>query len=177
MLLAGLDFETANGQRGAICQAGVALVQDGSVVRQWESYVRPRPGQFWFSSFCTRVHGITMQDVRFSPEFPELWPRMQELLLQADYVIAHNAPFDLAQLRECLRHYDLPCMPFRYADSCRIARHAFPQLPSHSLDAVATHLRLPPFHHHDALEDAATCALIADHLGIPDHLTHTFQSP
>ena len=176
MLLAGLDFETANGRCGSICQAGIALLDDGVPIQRWEAFVRPRPGQCWISRYNYRVHGIGPESLRYAMEFHELWPEMLELLSRADCVVMHHAMFDLAQLRDNLHYYGLPPVSFPYMDSVYASRRAFPNLPNHQLDTVARVLNYP-FRHHDALEDAEACAFILSQIGLPEDLWRTFQYP
>ncbi len=175
MRLAGLDFETANSASGSICAAGCALVEDGVVSggREWRIF--PHKGYRWMRPDFTEIHGLCYWDVCHSPEFPEVWPGMREMLLSAECVVIHNAPFDLGHLRSVLGLYGLPPVEFDYVDSVRISRRCFPEMPSHSLDAMAEHFGIH-FRHHNALEDAAACATIAAMMGVPDDLRKHFDS-
>ena len=175
MRLAGLDFETANTKRGSICAAGCAILEDGVVTQRREWLVCPHLGYRWMRPDFTDIHGLTYWDVCDCPEFPDIWPELRTMLLNADCVIIHNAPFDLAQLRAVMELYELPPVEFDYADSVIISRRLFPEMPSHSLDAMAEHFGIR-FRHHDALEDAATCATIAARSGIPMDIRRHFNS-
>jgi DNA polymerase III subunit epsilon len=53
---------------------------------------------------------------------------------------------------------------------------ALPNLNCHKLDAVAAHLGFT-FKHHDALEDAITCAKIIAHVGVPEEAPAMFHFP
>lgn len=174
--LAGLDFETSCSKCGSICQVGIALLNDdGTTVERREWLVRPHPSCADFSPFCTAVHGLTWKDVRLSPEFPEIWPDMLQCLSQADIVIAHNAAFDMRQLKAALTLYHIQhTVTFQYACTLCITRHLYPELPSHKLDAVADYFG-HRFRHHDALEDAEACAFIASQTGIPDNYKRQFR--
>ena len=175
MRLAGLDFETANTKRGCICAAGCAILEDGVVTQCREWLVCPHLGYRWMRPDFTDIHGLTYWDVCDCPEFPDIWPELRTMLLNADCVIIHNAPFDLAQLRAVMELYELPPVEFDYADSVIISRRLFPEMPSHSLDAMAEHFGIR-FRHHDALEDAATCATIAARSGILMDIRRHFNS-
>lgn len=174
MRLLGMDFETANQSRGSICQAGLALLEDGKVVRRQEWLVKPHRSLCWFARGCTMVHGLDYWDVRYAQEFPAIWPQMTELLQQADMVVAHNASFDMAQLRAVLDIYDLPHIQFNYTCSMLTCRKLLPLNKPHTLDAMAEYFG-HSFRHHDALEDAEACAVILSHTGIIDKYTKTFQ--
>lgn len=174
MRLVGLDFETANYKSGSICAAGCALVEDGQLRYQEEWRICPPKECRWMHPRFTQIHGITWDDVKYSPEFPQVWPQIQRYLNAADCVIIHNAPFDLGQLRRILQIYSLPKVEFYYADSVVITRRKLPQLRSHSLNSVAQYYGIS-FHHHNAMEDAAACAIITAYTGIPTDLLRHFS--
>ncbi len=175
MKLAGLDFETANCKRGSICAAGCAVLDDGIVIEKSEWLICPHHGYRWMRPDFTEIHGLTYRDVRNRPEFSEIWTEMRRMLLSADCVIIHNAPFDLGHLRSVLSLYELPPVEFDYADSAVISRRFFPGLTSHALDAMAEHFGIR-FQHHNALEDAAACAGITHRTGIPEDLIRHFST-
>ena len=175
MKLAGLDFETANGKCGSICAAGCAIVEDGLVGNSQEWLVRPHLGYRWMRPDFTDIHGLTYWDVAGCPEFPFIWNELKSMLLSADCVIIHNARFDLAQLKSVLELYGLPPVEFDYADSLAITRRLFPELKSHTLDAMAEHFDIR-FRHHNAREDATACARIVAYCGIPVGLRRHFDS-
>ena len=175
MRLAGLDFETANNCAGSICAVGCGILQDGEEGETFERLVRPHPSMNWIASFCYRVHGIGACDLEDADEFPAIWPELRDMLLSADCVVIHNAPFDLSHLRSVLALYELPPVEFDYVDSLRISRRLFPDMESHTLDAMAEHFGIV-FRHHDALEDAAACAGIVARTGIPEGFTHHFST-
>lgn len=175
MRLAGLDFETANRLSGSICAVGCALVEDGAVTTSRVWLLCPHAGFRWMLPEFTAIHGLNYWDVKDCPEFPEIWPELQQILLSADCVIMHNAPFDLGHLRSVLSLYQLPPVTFHYADSLHISRQCLPGLQSYRLKAVAAKFGID-FKHHDALEDAATCAMIVDRIGIPAGSVRLFCS-
>lgn len=175
MKLAGLDFERANRKNGSICAAGCALLTDGVVTEGREWLIHPHRGYRWMLPEFTEIHGLNYWDVKDSPEFPEVWPELRQMLFAADCVIIHYAPFDLGQLRCVLALYELPAVEFDYADSVCICRKLFPELKSHALDSMAEHFGIR-FQHHNALEDAMTCASIIAKTGIPDGFIQRFST-
>lgn|SRR5574344_802318 len=177
MKLIGLDFETANCERGSIIQAGVAVLDDGVVTARDEWLVRPPPECDYILPEFTAVHGITEGDVAHAPRFPLVWPRLAAYLSAArGCVVIHNAPFDLGHLAAALTLYDLAPVAFDYTCSLRISRRLYPRLVNHKLDTVAQ-LFGHTFHHHDALDDAIACATIVAHTGIPAGFRKHFQEP
>jgi len=174
MKLIGLDFETANGKSGSICSVGLACVEAGGVVETRHWLVKPHTSMTWMSPFCSEVHGLTWKDIKDAPEFHQIWPAMRDFILQGDCVVIHNATFDLRHLRAALALYGLPAIQFPYVCSLRTSRKVLTSLASHKLDAVARHLGFT-FKHHDALEDARTCAQIIAQIGIPEGAPNMFH--
>ena len=174
MKLCGLDFETANSCNGSICAVGAALLKNGVVLERREYLVKPHKTVDYMSKFCRDVHGITYEDLRESPEFSEVWQSVKLLLISADCVVIHNAPFDLRHLYNILSLYNLPSVSFDYVCSLKLCRYHFPELPYHSLADMAEKFGIT-FQHHDALEDAETCAKIASHLEIPENFICRFE--
>ena len=175
MKLAGLDFETANDKNGSICAAGCAVLDNGVLTERKEWLVYPHIGYRWMCPDFTKIHGISYWDVCDCSEFDHIWPELQRMLLSADCVVIHYAPFDLRHLRSVLSLYELPPVEFDYTDSVDVSRKLFPEMPSHSLDAMAEHLGIV-FQHHDALEDAMACASIIARTGIPEGYLRHFST-
>jgi len=150
-----IDFETANPAPGNACQIGLAWIVGNKVVRVEERLIRPRDLNFTF----TWVHGITADDVRDVPEFPEVLAEFRDELNGA-LVLAHNAGFDAGVMRGCAKVYGVPLPRMKYLCTLDIARRVWPELPSKSLKNVARHLAIA-FTHHNAAQDARACAEIA----------------
>ena len=93
-----------------------------------------------------------------APEFPAVWKQLAPFLV-GRLVIAHNASFDMRVLEAMLKYYSIPIPDCRYACTVKLSRQAWPQLPSHKLDAMGEFLNVK-FNHHHALEDSVACAAI-----------------
>lgn len=149
-----IDFETANPQRNSACQLGLVVVENGTIVDSRSWLIRPPSSIFTF----TDIHGITYETVKDQPSFREIWEAVQPYIGNRT-LAAHNAPFDVGVLRAVLSHYQLPVPSFQVMDSLTIARRAWPALPNHKLNTVASHLNVS-LQHHDAASDARACAEI-----------------
>ena len=66
-----IDFETANALRGSPCSVGLVKVKEGQIVEEWSSLIRPPDGRDHFDAFNTAIHGITADQVRDAPGWPE----------------------------------------------------------------------------------------------------------
>jgi DNA polymerase-3 subunit epsilon len=162
MSFISIDFETANRSCVSICAAGMAVFEDGKLTEAPYWLVRPPKGHGWFRDDFIECHGLTHLDVLDAPEFPAIAPEFLARLTRADLVIAHNADFDIGHLRETLDHFGLACPEFNYVCTCQLARRVWPELPSHSLDALAAHIGHKLNHHHaQADAEAAGRVLLA----------------
>jgi DNA polymerase-3 subunit epsilon len=105
------------------------------------------------------IHGIRPEDVRNSPEFPEV---ISEFLpeISGSLILAHNASFDIGVICQTLAEYGRLFPEFKYLCTMTISRCMWPALASASLDTVANHFGIE-FKHHDAADDAFACAQIA----------------
>ena len=74
-------------------------------------------------------------------------------------LVAHNAAFDMGVLRATLAHYDVWCEKMQFVCSVALARRCWPELPRHSLDALAREFGIG-FRHHNAEEDAMAAAKV-----------------
>ena len=159
MTITCLDFETANPSRASICAAGVAVFEDGQLTESPYWLVRPPRGHDWFHPLFIECHGLRPRDVAGAPEFPGIAPALLARLTRADVVIAHNAAFDIAHLRQTLDHFGLPKPDFEYLCTVRLARKIWPQLLNHKLNTLAAHIG-HRFQHHHAQADAETAGRV-----------------
>lgn len=157
MKIIAVDFETANEQRGSACSVGLAWIEDNCVVRVEERLIRPKDMRF--SSFNVAIHGIRPEHVENAPEFPEVMDEFADDIFGAT-MIAHNAAFDFSVWRACLDRHQQSYPEFRYLCSVKMAQKVWPNLKSHKLNIIASHLG-HAFTHHNAAEDASICAQAA----------------
>ncbi|MCH5276647.1 MAG: exonuclease [Desulfovibrionaceae bacterium] len=159
-----LDFETADNGADSACALGMARVRGGEVEDVFYRLIRPPRRRIWY----THIHGITWNMVRDCPGFAELWPECAAFLRGADYLAAHNAPFDRRILLGCCAAagVDAPAAPFLC--TVRGARKGL-RLPRNRLSDVCAHLGIA-LDHHNAASDALAAARIYVYLrahGLP----------
>lgn len=162
MQFTAIDFETANKRPDSACQLAAVVVRDRQIVDQRCWLIRPRP--FYFSRFNIKIHGIEPTAVEDEPEFGALWHDIGAFLGE-DCLVAHNAIFDIKVLGACLQAHRLPVPSKRFTCTRLIARQTWPQWRRYGLKPCAQRLGIE-FRHHDALEDAATCAKVLIAAGI-----------
>lgn len=149
-----IDFETANSSCGSACSVGIAAVSDLRIVDTYYSLIKPRVAGFNY--YNVAVHGITDEDVKNAKTLDELWPEISSMFSTHTPVFAHNARFDMSVLSQSLS-FEIP--DFIYADTLDIA-HSL-GIKKAKLDNCADILHIQIGQHHNALDDAQTCALIA----------------
>ena len=174
MKLCGLDFETANRHHGSICSVGLAIVENGEVLDKKTCLIKPHKSLDIMSSFHSKIHGITYEDLRTSYEFPEVWENIKAMLFSADCVVIHIESFNLIHLRKVLSLYNLPSISFDYVCNQKLCKYHFPEEYSYSLEYMAKMFGIT-FQPHDALDDAQTCAKIASQLEIPENFICRFE--
>lgn len=151
-----IDFETATAAKNSTCEIGLTKVVDGKIVQSFSRLIKPRPARFHF--FNTKIHGINLSMVENEPEFNEVWKEL-ESDFEDQFLIAHNAAFDMGVIRSVLNQFNLPFPDCNYACSVQIAKKAWPDRTTHSLDQMANFLALK-FDHHRAGDDSRVCAEI-----------------
>ena len=93
-----------------------------------EINIRSRHGSTIFDSLvkppvpceagAERVHGITKEMLQDAPEFPDIYPTLQRILLNK-HVVIYNAPFDKSVIANCCLYYDLPTFYLRVSCAMR----------------------------------------------------------
>lgn len=159
-----IDFETANASRASACAVGVAVVQDGVVTAQDGWLIRPPGRAGGFDRRNIAIHGITAADCAARGLSWAESARRLERFTAGRVVVAHNATFDRSVWVAANAELGIATPTARFCCTLDLARRAFPELgrplPDYKLHTVAAALELPPFHHHDARDDAVTAALI-----------------
>lgn len=149
-----LDVETANNDRGSICQIGVACVRPDHLIETWMTYVDPQVDRWVF----TYLHGISARTVQGAPTFAEVLPVLRKALI--GHTIYQHSGFDRSAVSAACHHAKLAVPDWEWRDSVQVARRARPELRGnggHGLASLKQHLGLV-FEHHDAGEDARAAA-------------------
>ncbi len=147
-----LDFETngfAPGDRAI--EIGISRWRGGEENATFESLLDPGTG---VSPFVTRLTGIRGGDLEGQPAFPEILPRVMEMLEDA-VLVAHNLPFDGRILESEIARAGVDKM-LRNSRVCtlKLARRLLPKDDPKNLDALAERFGLQFLARHRALGDA-----------------------
>lgn len=156
-----IDFETANGSPASACSVGLVKVVEGNIVDRANWLIRPPRGYDDFSVGNVAIHGITLERVATEPTWAA---RVDDFLafVADDWLVAHNAGFDVGVLKATHRALGLTVPNLDYLCSLQVARHTY-HLDSYRLPTVALAAGFEDFSHHDALDDALACAHIMLH--------------
>lgn len=150
-----LDLETATSVKSSICQIGITEVIDGKVQPSKSWLVKPKGNIY--DSYNIALHGITPEDTKDCPLFPEVWKEV-EPFLEGKIVVAHNTSFDMYALRDAFNEYGIDYPTFDYFCTLRIARYLIKGCYSYSLDVVLDYLGIKFEGHHKADKDSLGCA-------------------
>lgn len=88
-----------------------------------------------------------------------MWPELRDFINEADFLVAHNAPFDRDVLRACCKASEITAPMYEFRCTMQMARAKW-NLSSVKLSNVCKHLGIELVHH-NALSDAEACAKIA----------------
>ena len=148
-----IDFETANDYFDSVCQIGIVVVENNSIVERKSFFICPPYTEFT----NTEIHGITFDDVKNAPTFAELWSEIKNYF-EGRTISAYNLFFDWSCLAATLDYYKIDRPQFTAFDILANARNWF-DLPSYSLVNVAKALK---FKHnaHEALSDSEVAAKV-----------------
>lgn len=148
-----VDFETANQDFNSACSIGIAAVRNSEIVETYYSLINPHVE---FSPNNIQVHGITPEDVRHAPSSYDVWREISRFF--GNYaVLAHNAHFDMSVLRRSFPF--LNQVDFKYIDTVSLCKEFVPGRKG--LAHCADFFNIDLGRHHNALDDAVTCAKVA----------------
>jgi len=159
-----IDFEatTPTGHRPEpVDVAALALrLQDGQLLEtsRFTALMHP-PAHAPLTRFDTEQTGITAEMLAGQPDAGTVLAALDARLDQPPYLlVAHNAPTEAGILYDYRAHCPrLAATDF--LDTVRLARHIYPQLPSHRLDVLIHHLAIPwPADRHRAMPDVEITA-------------------
>lgn len=159
-----VDVETSCARVSSICQIGIVGFRNGAEVFAYETLVDPCDD---FSPFNTRIHGISCDHVAGKPTFSHVHGAI-DTHLSGRITVAHST-FDKGALAAACRVHDRTEIATTWLDSVRVAKRAWPDLPSHRLNVLTKFLGVR-HKHHDALSDARAAGMVIvraiDHTGI-----------
>ncbi len=147
----GLSHETDR-----ITEIGAVRLRGGEVVESFDTFVNPEKP---IPAKITQLTGITDEMVKDAPSEKEALQSFFRFCGEDAVLIAHNADFDTSFIRtassRCGLEFHMP-----YIDSIPMCRSLLKDIKNYKLDTVAKYLKLDPFNHHRACDDAAVLGKI-----------------
>ena len=135
-----IDFETSGRTNDSACAVGLVRISGGQIRNTYYTLIRPPSPVILF----TWVHGLTWEDLRNAPTFPEVWPEMASFMDGASGLVAHNATFDRSVLYGCCESFGCPYPGLPFYDTLKGARRSLPpgsKSQKRGLDAASMRLK------------------------------------
>lgn len=151
-----IDFETATAQRDSPCELGLTFVKNRQIVETKSWLIKPMYDDFDY--FNVLIHGIRPEDVADKPEFDVLWGEIKPLI-ENQFLIAHNAGFDMSVLRRTLEAYQLPFPSLQYSCSYIFSKKVWQGLPAYDLKTLCNANGIVFKHHRAGADSRATAEL------------------
>lgn len=140
-----IDFETANTFKNSVCSVGLVRFIDGKETDSCYSLIHPAK-MYFIPEWTEEIHGISYDDVRDKPYFPEVWDNLVMPFINKTLgipLVAHNGhTFDMPVIRDCCNYFGMDLPSLSYIDSLLIARKTWPELESHRLTDLENSLEL-----------------------------------
>jgi DNA polymerase-3 subunit epsilon len=156
-----IDFETANHYRKSACSIGMVRVEDGKIVDEFYSLIKPDP--YEFNPIQVKIHGINRLMCENESAFDDLWPSIKPWI-DGQLVIAHNVSFEKSVLRHLFEAHGIQALIKDFLCTYYMSQVYLHHLKSHKLNNIYFDLFNKPLNHHNALDDARACAEVALHV-------------
>ena len=73
-----IDFEKMDTIPCSVCSVGLAIIENGKIVKRYYSLIcPPTKNENWY---CCQTHGLHYEDVKDAPTFEELWPKIDNII-------------------------------------------------------------------------------------------------
>ncbi|MEJ2628536.1 MAG: exonuclease domain-containing protein [bacterium] len=155
------DLETTglSSNEDEIIEIGMIKIKEGKVTETYNQLFDPG---IPIPENITRLTGITPTDCSGQPFLKD---RISDIMdfMDSDFVVAHNADFDVSFLNAALIKYAFPqkkIYPEKIIDTLDLSRFLLYHLHNHTLRSLSDHFVLEGNPSHRALDDAKACGLI-----------------
>ncbi len=156
------DIETTglSNKTERITEIGAVRMVGGEVKESFNTFANPGMP---IPAKIVELTGITDAMVADAPSEAEALQAFYDFCGDCRVLVAHNAGFDTGFIRAAAQRCGMP-YEFTSVDTIPLCRSLYQGLKNYRLDTVANYLKLPPFNHHRACDDAAVLAGIFTHV-------------
>ena len=134
-----------------ITEIGAVRIHGGEITERFNTFVDPEKP---IPQKITELTGITDEMVQGAPKEEEAVRAFFQFCGENAILVAHNADFDTSFLRAACGRHEM-AFPYVYIDTVAMCRAMLRDIRNCKLDTVAKYLKLKPFNHHRASDDAA----------------------
>jgi len=145
------DVETTGLDSGKdrIIEIGAVKIKNGKIEDTFGTYVNPG---IPIPEKITQLTGINDSHVADAPRIEQILPEFIKFIGES-VIAAHNASFDMGFLKKSAGDAGIE-IDNTVLDTLQLGRVLFPQLKSHKLNVLASHLDVKLENHHRAVDDA-----------------------
>ena len=143
-----------------LTEIGAVKLKNGEIIESFNTFVNPEQH---IPEKITQLTGITDDMVKDAPSEEEAVRAFYEFCGTDAVLVAHNANFDAAFIRMAAQRHDME-FTYPYIDTVPMCRAMLKDIKNCKLDTVAKYLKLDPFNHHRASDDATVLAKILANL-------------
>lgn len=143
-----------------LTEIGAVKLKNGEIIESFNTFVNPEQH---IPEKITQLTGITDDMVKDAPSEEEAVRAFYEFCGTDAILVAHNANFDAAFIRMAAQRHDMK-FTYPYIDTVPMCRAMLKDIKNCKLDTVAKYLKLDPFNHHRASDDATVLAKILANL-------------
>ncbi|RXK19262.1 helicase C-terminal domain-containing protein [Macrococcus sp. DPC7161] len=151
-----VDIETTgnNIETDEMIQIGIAIVQNQSIIQQYDSFIHTR---LEIPHFIKTLTQIDQSDVLNAPHFYDVKETIYHLLDNCVFV-AHNVEFDLKFLQKYFADEGIKFEPKYTIDTVDLSKMLFPTFRSYQLKQITLALNIQLENAHRAIDDAVATA-------------------